>query len=159
VRMRDKISGPRVAIAAVLATTLALAAVPAPGLARARIKTGKYSGKTTQESINTGFRKIEFTVKKGKVKLTTEPVVGRSLCVSTPVFTLDGSITKKLSRRGAFTFTKTFQGNKIDRISGRFVSPNKVEGFAIYHFFGSDLCTEGKTKVNFSATKSGKKKK
>lgn len=137
---------------------LALAAAPAPGIAKGAFKTGKYSGSTTQQSISTSFRKIEFTVKKGKVKLTTEPVVGRSLCVSTPVFTLDGSITKPLNKRGAFTFTKTFEGNKIDKITGRFVSSNKVEGFAIYHFLGNDLCSEGKTKVNFSATKSKKKK-
>jgi hypothetical protein len=148
-----------VAIAAVALAALVLAAGPGTGLSKGRFKTGKYSGKTTQESINTDFRHIQFTVKKGKVTLTAEPVVGRSLCVSTPVFTLDGSIKKPLSGRGAFTFTKTFQGNKIDKIHGRFVSSNKVEGYAIYHFFGSELCSEGKTKVNWSATHAKKAKK
>ena len=40
------------------------------------IKTGKYSGKTTQQAVSTAFRTIKFTVKKGKVTLTTEPSVG-----------------------------------------------------------------------------------
>ena len=156
--MRHKISGPRVVIAAAAVAVLALACLPGSGVAKGAFKGGKYSGSTTQQSISTSFRKIQFSVKKGKVTLTTEPVVGRSLCVSTPVFTLDGSLTKPLSKRGAFTFTKTFEGNKIDKISGHFVSSTKVEGFAIYHFLGNDLCSEGKTKVNFSATKSKKKK-
>jgi hypothetical protein len=139
---------------------MVIAVAPSAGLAKgSRFKSGKYSGKTDQESVNTSFRKLEFKLKKGKVTLTTEPVVSRSLCVSTPVFTLDGSPTKPLSKRGQFTFTKTFMGNKIDKISGHFVSSNEIEGFAIYHFLGSDLCTEGKTKVTFKASLSKKKKK
>ena len=39
--------------------------------------------------------------------------------------------------------THTFFGNKIDKIHGRFVSSNEVEGYAIYHFFAQDLCLAG----------------
>lgn len=157
--MRDQFSRARTLIATAALVVMVMVAAPSTGLAKSGIKTGKYSGETDQESVSTSFRKIEFTVKKGKVKLTTEPVVSRSLCVSTPVFTLEGPLTKPLSKRGAFTFTKTFMGNKIDKIKGHFVSSKEVEGFAIYHFLGSDLCTEGKTKVTFKASKTAKKKK
>ena len=125
-----------------------------PGAADAgvAIKTGKYNGATTQQAVSQGFRKILFTVKKGKVTLTQEPSVARDLCVSTPVFTLGGTTaSKKLSRSRTFTFTHTFLGTKIDKIHGRFVSPNEVEGYAIYHFSSQDLCSAGRSKVNFSA--------
>jgi hypothetical protein len=115
------------------------------------IKTGKYSGKTTQEAVSTSFRKIEFTVKKGKVTITTEPSVARESCISNPVFTLDGTSSKKLGRDRTFTLTHTFLGNKIDKIHGKFVSSNEIEGYAIYHFSAQDLCSGGKSKVNFSA--------
>jgi hypothetical protein len=158
--MRDQTSRARAVIAAAALAVVVMAAAPSAGLAKGSgFKGGKYSGKTNQESVSTGFRKLEFTIKKGKVTLTTEPVVSRSLCVSTPVFTLDGDPTKPLSKRGAFTFTKTFMGNKIDKISGHFVSSNEIEGFAIYHFLASDLCTEGKTKVTFTASLAKKSKK
>jgi len=115
------------------------------------IKTGKYSGKTTQEAVSTSFRKIGFTVKKGKVTITTEPSVVRESCISNPVFTLDGTSSKKLGRDRTFTLTHTFLGNKIDKIHGKFVSSNEIEGYAIYHFSAQDLCSAGKSKVNFSA--------
>jgi hypothetical protein len=137
-------------IAAVLAGLIVLG----PGVADAgvAVKTGKYKGKTTQEAVNSAFRTIQFTVKKGKVTLTTEPSVGFQSCVSTPVFTLGGTtVSKKLGRNRAFTFAQTFFGNKIDKIHGRFTSSNEVEGFAIYHFSAQDLCGTGKSRVNFSA--------
>jgi hypothetical protein len=137
-------------IAAVLVGLVALG----PGVADAgvAVKSGKYKGKTAQEAVSSAFRKIEFKVKKGKVILTTEPSVARESCVSTPVFTLGGTTaTKKLGGNGTFTFTHTFYGNKIDRIHGRFVSSNEVEGFAIYHFSAQDLCSAGKARVNFTA--------
>ncbi len=137
-------------IAAVLAGLVVLG----PGVADAgvAVKTGKYKGKTTQEAVNSAFRTIQFTVKKGKVILTTEPSVGFQSCVSTPVFTLGGTtVSKKLGRNRAFTFAQTFFGNKIDKIHGRFMSSNEVEGFAIYHFSDQDLCGTGKSRVNFSA--------
>jgi hypothetical protein len=136
-------------IAAVLAGLVTLG----PGVADAgvAIKTGQYNGKTDQDEIGTSFRKIQFTVKKGKVTLTTEPIVGREACVSSPVFTLDGDPKHKLGRNRTFTFTHTFLGNKIDKIHGRFVAPNEVEGYALYNFAAQDLCSAGKAKVNFTA--------
>jgi hypothetical protein len=136
-------------IAAVLAGLVTLG----PGVADAgvAIKTGQYNGKTDQDEIGPSFRKIQFTVKKGKVTLTTEPIVGREACVSSPVFTLDGDPKHKLGRNRTFTFTHTFLGNKIDKIHGRFVAPNEVEGYALYNFAAQDLCSAGKAKVNFTA--------
>jgi hypothetical protein len=116
------------------------------------IKTGKYSGKTTQEAISSAFRKVQFTVKKGKVTITTEPSVAFGECISAPVFTLDGTTSsKKLGRDRTFTLTHTFFGNKIDKIHGKFVSSTEIDGYAIYHFQQQDLCSGGKSKVNFSA--------
>jgi hypothetical protein len=132
-----------------LATVLLLG----PGAADAGIgvKTGKYKGKTTQAAVASSFRVIAFTVKKGRVTLTREPTVARELCVSTPVFTLDGNPRQKLGRNGTFTFTHTFVGTKVDKIHGRFVGPDQIEGSAIYHFSGQDLCTEGRAEVSFTA--------
>ena len=116
------------------------------------IKTGKYNGKTTQQAIAPAFRKLSFKVKKGKVIITVEPSVARESCISTPVFTLDGTSSKKLGRGRSFTITHTFFGNKIDKIHGKFVSSNEIQGYALYHFAAQDLCSEGKSKVNFTAT-------
>jgi hypothetical protein len=115
------------------------------------IKTGKYAGKTTQAAIADAFKKVQFTVKKGKVTITVEPSVARESCISTPVFTLDGTSSKKLGRDRAFTLTHTFLGNKIDKIHGKFVSSDEIQGWAIYHFSQQDLCSAGKSKVNFTA--------
>jgi hypothetical protein len=115
------------------------------------IKTGKYAGKTTQGAVTDAFKKIQFTVKKGKVTITLEPSVARGNCVSTPVFTLDGPSSKNLGRSRSFTLTHTFLGNKIDKIHGKFVSSDEIQGYAIYHFSAQDLCSGGKSKVNFTA--------
>jgi hypothetical protein len=141
------------ALAAAVAVSATLI-VLGPGAADAgvAVKAGTYNGKTDQDAVNTSFRKIQFTVKKGKVTLITEPTVAREDCVSAPVFTLGGTtVRKKLGGNGAFTFTHTFLGNKFDRIQGRFVSTTEVEGFAIYHFPAQDLCSAGKARVNFTA--------
>ena len=117
------------------------------------VKSGLYKGKTTQQAVTDSFRKIRFKVKKDKVILTTEPSVAREDCVSTSVFTQDGRTpTVKLSRNRTFTFTPTFLGNNLDQIHGRLVSSTEVGGFAIYHFFAQDLCSGGRSKVNFTAT-------
>ena len=137
-----------------IATALAGLLLLGPGAADAgvAVKTGKYKGKTTQEAVSSGFRTIGFTVKKGKVRLTAEPAVARELCISTPVFTLGGTTpAHKLGRNRTFTFTHTFLGTKIDKIHGRFVSPNEVEGYALYNFPAQDLCSAGRSKVNFTA--------
>jgi hypothetical protein len=136
--------------AAALAAIFVLGSGPADaGIA---VKTGSYRGSTTQQAVSPAFRKIELTVKNGKVILKTEPTVARGLCTSTPVFTLSGATaTKKLGKDRAFTFTHTFLGTKVDKIHGMFVSPDEVEGFAIYHFLGQDLCSAGRSQVNFTA--------
>lgn len=145
------------ALVLLLASSPALAA---SGKKDSGFKGGAYTGKTEQETVAAEARKLEFTIKKGKVKLITEPVVRRDFCLSPPVFTLEGATPKKpLSSRGAFSFTHTFLGTKIDKISGRFVSPNQIEGFAVYNFQGSDLCSPGSAKVAFKATQEKKKKK
>jgi hypothetical protein len=140
----------------ILLTAAALAglAILGPGAADAgvAVKTGKYKGSTTQQAVSSAYRQIQFTVKKAKVTLTTEPTVARESCLSTPVFTLGGTTaTHKLGGDGTFTFTHTFLGTKIDKIHGKFVSPNEVDGYAIYHFSAQDLCSEGRSKVNFTA--------
>ncbi|MFL5906141.1 MAG: hypothetical protein ACJ75Z_00915 [Solirubrobacterales bacterium] len=129
-----------------------------PGAADAgvSVKGGKYSGATAQTSVAGNFRQIKFTVKNGKITLTAEPTVARGFCYSAPVFTIDSNPRKKLSKRGSFTFSRTFFGNKFDKISGEFVSSTEIEGFATYHFQSQDLCSEGKTKVRFSAKRRGK---
>jgi hypothetical protein len=137
-----------------IATVLASLALLGPGVADAGIavRTGVYKASTTQQAVTETHRKFRFKVKKGKVKLISEPSVARESCVSTPVFTLGGTTaTKRLTRSRTFTFTHTFLGNKMDKIHGRFVAPDEVEGFAIYHFSAQDLCSGGRARVNFTA--------
>jgi hypothetical protein len=143
----------RVLVALCLLLTLAaLSWLPGPAGAGVTVKSGSYSGRTTQVAVNPPFRRLQFRLsRKRKVTLTTEPTVAKGLCLSTPVFTLEGTPTKRLNSRGAFSFTRTFVGSKFDRISGRFVSPTEVEGFVVYHFQAQDLCAGGKIKVRFSA--------
>jgi hypothetical protein len=137
-----------------LAVAIAVAAGPGPAGAGTPLKTGKYSGTTSQDAVAKAYRKVEFTLKKGKVTLTTEPTVAFGYCLSTPVFTLDGATaSKKIGHHRAFTFTHTFLGNKVDKIHGSWTSSNEVEGYAIYHFSAQDLCGQGKAKVNFTASK------
>jgi hypothetical protein len=135
----------------VLAGLIALGSGPG-AIAGVSVKGGKYSGKTTQEAVAPAYRKLEFRVKKRKVTLLTEPTVARDACLSTPVFTLGGETpTARLNGRGAFGFTRTFFGSRFDRIKGHFISPKEVEGIAVYNFFAQDLCSEGKTKVRWTA--------
>ena len=141
----------RTAILVPLALLLVIVQWTLPAGAGTPIKRGTYTGKTTQAAVNDPFRKIEFKVTKGRVTLTTEPSVAREDCVSSPVFTLDGTPSKKLGRDRTFTITHTFLGNKIDKIHGKFVESNEIEGYAIYHFAAQDLCSAGKSRVNFTA--------
>jgi hypothetical protein len=143
---------PLVSALMALSALIVLAAGAGSAGAGVPIKTGQYSGSTTQEAVGAGFRVIQFTVKKGKVTLTTEPTVAWGLCLSTPVFTADGTSSKKLGKDRTFTLTHTFLGNKIDKIHGKFVSSNEVDGYAIYHFNAQDLCPAGKMKVSFTAS-------
>jgi hypothetical protein len=114
-------------------------------------KDGTYSGKTDQDAVATGFRRVQFTLKNGKVTLTAEPTLARGLCLTTDVFTEGGTPTKRLSRNRTFTLAHTFFGTKIDKIHGRWVNSTQVEGYAVYNFFAQDLCTAGATRVNFKA--------
>jgi len=150
--IRSRIS-PRGGLGAALAVAVVSVAmvVPATAAASPRFKDGTYKAKTDQTAVGDSFRTFKFQVKKGKVTLLTEPVVARQFCLSTDVFTVDGQPKKPLSKRGAFTFTHTFFGTKIDKISGRFTESDTVEGKAVYNFFGQDLCSEGPMKVAFTA--------
>jgi hypothetical protein len=115
-------------------------------------KNGAYNGKTDQEAVATSFRHLSFTVRKGRVTLTSEPVVAWGLCLSAPRFVVDGNQpSKKFGHKRAFSITHTFLGSKIDKIHGRFVSSTEIEGYAIYHFNAQDLCPAGKMKVDFKA--------
>lgn len=142
-------------VSVTLCLLLALAILSwSPGTAGAgvTVKSGRYGGATTQQSVSGGHRGIQFKVtKKRVVRLLSEPAVANGLCVSAPVFTLDGKPQKKLSGRGSFSITKTFVGSRFHRISGRFVSPTEIEGFVVIHFQAQDLCSAGKVRVNFSA--------
>jgi hypothetical protein len=136
-----------------IAVMLAGLATLGPGVADAgvAVRTGIYKGKTTQQAVTDSFRNIKFKLKNGRVTLTLEPSVARDACVSTSVFTQNGNPSTRLSRNRTFTFTHTFFGNKFDKIHGRFVARDEVQGYAIYHFFDQDLCSGGRSKVNFTA--------
>jgi len=146
-----------------LLAALALLLIPAgAGAAPIEPKKGTYRGKTKQERVADSARRIELKLnaKKTRITLTAEPAVARNFCISPPVFLLDQpSVTTKL-KRGRFGFSRTFVGSKINRIRGTFVTPEKIEGEAIYHFEDSDagLCSAGRTKIRFTATKKKKKK-
>jgi hypothetical protein len=142
-------------ICAALALVALVALGPAAADAGVSFKRGTYSGATTQSTVDPAFRGIQFSIKKRRITLTTEPTVARGLCVSTPVFTIDGNPSHKISGRGTFAFTKTYMGNKFNKITGRFISTTEIEGFATYHFPQQDLCSEGKTKVRYTAKKRG----
>lgn len=135
--------------------------VPVAEAAKSSFKGGTYTAKTKQENVATEFRTFELKIKKGRVTLMSEPVVRKQDCTTVPVFTLEGATPRKpLSGRGAFTFTQTFSGTKIDKITGRYTSDSLIEGFVVYNFMTqNDLCTEGSVKVDFTARKGKKKKK
>jgi hypothetical protein len=145
--------------AAVAAAAVGLAlAAPDPGSAAAvQPQKGTYGGKTSQRSVDTSFRRIEFKVngKRTRITLTVEPVVARNFCVSSPVFLAEAATVRTKLRRGRFAFTETFVGSKFNRIAGRFVSPTEIEGEATYWFAESDagLCGAGSTTTRFSAEK------
>lgn len=147
------------ALALLLAWSPASAAAAKKGKEVTSFRSGTYKGKTVQESVSDEARHMELRVKKGKVTLLTEPVIRFGFCLSLPVFTLGGETpVKPLSRRGAFSFTSTFLGTKIDKIEGQFTTEKKIQGTAVYNFASADLCEEGVAKVKFTVS-SGKKKK
>ncbi|MGH2956198.1 MAG: hypothetical protein ACRDL6_04300 [Solirubrobacterales bacterium] len=146
-------------LALLLAWGPALAAAQKKG-SKLEFKSGTFRGKTVQESVNVDHRRLEFRIKKGKVTLLTEPVIRRGFCLSPPVFTLeDEEPVKPLSKGGAFSFTRTFLGTKIDKITGRYVGARKIRGLAVYNFAAAEECAAGVAKVKFTVTLSKKKKK
>jgi hypothetical protein len=143
----------RVSLALCLLLSLAtLSWVTAPAGAGVAVKSGRYSGATTQRAVAPAHRGIQFKLtKKRVVRLLVEPTVAEGLCLSAPIFTIDGPSQKRLSGRGRFSITKTFVGSRFHRISGRFVSPTEIEGFVvIIHFDAQDFCEAGRVKVRFS---------
>jgi hypothetical protein len=145
------------AFASGLAIVTALLLPPPAPAAPVQLEKGTYKGKTSQRSVETSFRGIEFKVngKHTRITLTVEPVVARNFCVSSPVFLAEAATTSTKLRRGRFAFTETFVGSKFNRIAGRFVSPTEIEGEATYWFAESDagLCGAGSTTTRFSAEK------
>jgi hypothetical protein len=153
--MAERRTAPRRALALAGAIALIAAALSASVASGASpFKKGRYSGTTNQERVEKEARTAEFRVKGRKISLTQEPAVAKGFCIAAPVFLLDEDrITTRLNRRGAFSFSRTFIGSKIDRIKGRFNDKGEIEGTALYHFRDSDsgLCSAGKSKVKFTA--------
>jgi len=116
---------------------------------------GRYTGFTQQQAVVKSERKLEFKVKGRRIILTKEPLVAFGACVTPPTFLPEPGDRRrtKISGRGTFSFTHTFLGSRIDRISGRFVSDSVIEGEVLYHFHPSATCGGGKTKTTFKATR------
>jgi hypothetical protein len=116
---------------------------------------GTYKGKTSQASVEAPFRQIAFKVKGKRITLTVEPVIRHGFCLSPPVFIEEGAppVTKKISRNGSFSFDRTFEGSKINRIKGTFVDDRTIEGTARYFFpdSASGQCVAGKEAPTFRA--------
>jgi hypothetical protein len=135
---------------------LAGAAPKSPaGAGKIEPRKGTYRGRTEQRAVASSARAIELDVnrKRTRIELIVEPTVARDFCIASPVFVLDGVPVSARLKRGRFGFSRTFVGSRFDRITGRFVSPEEIEGEAVYNFAGSDagLCSPGATKVRFSA--------
>jgi hypothetical protein len=149
-----------VALRVALGLALAASIVLLTGAPRAEAqapKKGTFSGGTRQTTVSKMARQIQFKVKGRRITLTKEPVLRRSLCLSPPVFTIDGIPQARVRGSGAFKYVRTFVGSRFHRITGRFLDSKTIEGTAVYFFQGTDLCTEGKVQVRFRATR-GKKK-
>jgi hypothetical protein len=116
---------------------------------------GTYKGKTSQVSVEAPFRQIALRVKGKRITLTTEPVIRHGFCVSPPVFVEEGAppVTKKISRNGSFSFDRTFEGSRINRIRGTFVDERTIEGTIRYYFpdSASGECVAGKETPTFTA--------
>jgi hypothetical protein len=153
----------RALIAAVVCcAAVSLTAVAGPSFGETSVpnaavqpKGGKYEGKTSQSSVEGSFRKIAFKVKGRRITLTTEPVIRHGFCLSPPVFVEEGAppVRKKISGNGTFSFERTFEGSRINRIKGTFVDENTIEGTIRYFFpdSASGQCTAGKETRRFTA--------
>jgi hypothetical protein len=118
---------------------------------------GTYKGKTSQVSVEAPFRQIAFKVKGKRITLTVEPVIRHGFCLSPPVFIEDGGppVTKRISGNGSFSFERTFEGSRFNRIKGTFVDEKTIEGKIRYFFpdSASGQCVAGKETPRFTATR------
>jgi hypothetical protein len=146
--------------AVVLAVSLTALAGPSFGEtpvrdAAVQPRKGTYKGKTSQASVEAPFRQIAFKVKGKRITLTVEPVIRHGFCLSPPVFVEEGAppVTKKISGNGSFSFDRTFEGSRINRIRGTFVDDRTIEGAARYFFpdSASGQCAAGKETPRFTA--------
>jgi hypothetical protein len=116
---------------------------------------GTFKGKTSQVSVAGSHRRIAFKVRGRRITLTTEPVVRNGFCLSPPVFVEEGgpAVTKKISRNGSFSFERTFEGSKTNRIRGTFVDEGTIEGTIRYFFpqSASGQCAAGRVTPTFTA--------
>jgi hypothetical protein len=105
--------------------------------------------------VEAPFRQIALRVKGSRITLTTEPVIRHGFCVSPPVFVEEGAppVTKKISRNGSFSFDRTFEGSRINRIKGTFIDERTIEGTIRYYFpdSASGECVAGKETPTFRA--------
>ncbi len=152
----------RALLASFICCAVTLTALAGPSFGEAPVpnavvqpKGGKYSGKTSQVSVEAPFRNIAFRVKGRRITLTTEPVIRHGLCLSPPVFVEEGepAVTKKISANGSFSFERTFEGSRFNRITGRFIDEKTIEGTARYYFpdSASGQCAAGKETPSFTA--------
>jgi hypothetical protein len=144
--------------AAVLLTALAgpsFGALEPREAAAVQPRKGTYKGRTSQVSVQGSFRQIRFKVKGNLIKLVTEPVVRHGFCLSPPVFIEEGgpAVTKKISANGSFSFERTFEGSRFNRIRGTFVDEKTIEGTIRYYFpdSASGQCVAGKETPRFTA--------
>jgi hypothetical protein len=149
-----------IAVAMMLAVSLTVLAGPSFGEtpvrdAAVQPRKGTYKGKTSQASVEAPFRQIAFKVKGKRITLTIEPVIRHDFCLSPPVFVEEGAppVTKKISANGSFSFDRTFEGSRINRIRGTFVDDRTIEGTARYFFpeSASGQCAAGKETPRFTA--------
>jgi hypothetical protein len=150
------------AVAMMVAVSLTALAGPSFGEtpvrdAAVQPRKGAYKGKTAQVSVEAPFRQIAFKVKGKRITLTVEPVIRHGFCLSPPVFVEEGAppVTKKISRNGSFSFERTFEGSRMNRIKGTFVDEKTIEGKVRYFFpdSASGQCVAGKETPRFTATR------
>jgi hypothetical protein len=141
-----------------LAGLLIALSVTAPSAEAQAPKKGTFRGVTKQTTVAKTARQLEFRVKGRRITLNKEPVLRRSLCLSPPVFTLEGTPRTRVRGGGSFSYVRTFVGSRFHRITGRFVDSKTIEGTALYFFQGTDLCSEGRVQVRFRASSRKKRR-
>jgi hypothetical protein len=153
----------RLSFAFLCCAAVSLTAVAAPSFGETPVRDaaavqprkGTYKGKTSQVAVEGAFRKIAFKVNGRRITLTTEPVIRHGFCLSPPVFIEEGAppVTKKISRNGSFSFERTFEGSRFNRIKGTFVDDRTIEGTIRYYFpdSASGQCVAGKVTPTFEA--------